>query len=1157
MSKTVGYILTAALVVFAIAVPIIGPTALAAWGLSAGTVAAIGAALSAAVIVNSLLMPKPGASRNAQETTLQLGEVARRAIFGTSATAGSLIDAFDYGGKYGTDNEVVVFALADHEVDSLVGVYVNDTFVPWKGDGNYAQFDEHHLSMYFRSGTETQTLPSVVTTHGPGWTSADNGAGICYAVVDYLSDSPTAKHPAWPGGRPTFLWVVKGKKCYDPRLDSTVTGGSGSHRWDDPTTWVWSENPIVCRYNYVRGVYACDRNDQPDMLLVGRGLSATEAPPENVIAPANFCDEAIGVDLKHAFMTGGLSLDGAGFSPDDVRLAIINGTSFQIWYLPTYTLLLSGTASHNLGSAHVAVNYDGSFYTSSGVAGGTFLVSRSGVVTTASTDTISGGIWLVTAGIFGRHTTPSSNMLQLVGSAVVSTGIGFAPNLYADDPSGNSFAIGGKQSGGSYTTGFGIRDIGAATDHLVTTSAGGAAYGVHNGAGAWFILQGTKIYLVDDATYAITAGPVTVSSGGESSFNGALPGDQTIWLGFTEYSTLNLSVLRTVTPSAWSTGTGSSGSPTYDRINDAMLTRGTLESAITVRYLTAHDKLTIGCVIGADERYLDVDEKFAAAVGGFIYQPGGSVEIEPGQAKAPSFSFTDSDLVIGTQVQYNQGILSRADSEWTNTVIPRYVEPAQKWQDHATPVRRVTADVTTDEGPREETLTLQYVTVERQAGVLGEYSRRLGRLWGRGQAVLPPGDYSQIEEGDWGTWQSDRYLGGATKTIRVESFGLDGKFQNSIRFREIAATVYSDAVTDTQGGAATFRLTAPPADTSTPTSGTWTLAATTLDSTGASVPALELTGVLSDDDASAEAVIVEYWLDDGVTDPTIDPDSIPWVMVGTYPPSTTTIDITGLTGLASYYVALTYIVSGVPGDRLILGPETISDLDISGQIPTITAQDEGSTLTTDLTSVNFVGSGVTATNTGGAVVVTVPGSTPSAPGNAYFFPNSAWSTNDVGAFATLANGFITLASFTVDKLYAVFNNATIGNVYSMFIATVDSSDNITGTVATASSRFTTTATGIQLHTFSLSSPVTLNSGTRYIIALVITSGTGTTACRAYGPTSGDGYIGLPQDIAAELSAWSSRVHRSWYTQNSDAPSSGAPTGTNSTGNYALGMRAQL
>jgi hypothetical protein len=87
--------------------------------------------------------------------------------------------------------------------------------------------------------------------------------------------------------------VVKGKLCYDPRKDSTVAGGSGAHRWEDPSTWEWSENPVVCRYNWVRGIYAEDDVTDPTALLIGRGLTAEEAPPENIIAAANLCDEAL------------------------------------------------------------------------------------------------------------------------------------------------------------------------------------------------------------------------------------------------------------------------------------------------------------------------------------------------------------------------------------------------------------------------------------------------------------------------------------------------------------------------------------------------------------------------------------------------------------------------------------------------------------------------------------------------------------------------------------------------------------------------------------------------------------------------------------------------------------------------------------------------
>lgn len=581
----------------------------------------------------------PGAKpRDAATTSLKLGEVPRAVILGESAEAGSLVDGFNYGGKYGTDWEVLVIALSDCRTNSLTGFYVNDKYVVFSGDGPVSGYNGQ-LEVYFRNGTEDQVLPSIVTAHGPGWTSDDNGAGVTYVVVAYKADKSDAKNPIWPSGRPGFLWVVKGALCYDPRLDSTIAGGSGSQRWADPATRAWTGNAIACRYNYERGFYACDRVDQPDMLLVGRGLTENEAPPAAMAAPANLCDETVDGEAR-------------------------------------------------------------------------------------------------------------------------------------------------------------------------------------------FRVDGT---------------------------------------------------------------------------------------------------------IGAAEQYLDVEQKFAAACGGIILQRDGAVEIEPGQAKAPSFAFTDDDIVSGTSIQWNNGILSEADDSWVNTVIPNYIEPSQKWATHDAPPRRDIDDILADGKPREQTLQLALVKRAAQAVAVAEYARRLGRVPGRGAVTLGP-RFAEVEEGDWGTWTSARRFGGGTKTLRVESYGLGKEWRNQLQLREIAASVYDpvDAIEDL---AVAVQPDAPPA-IGAPDGGAWTLTAELLDGGAGALPALVIAGVVDDD--YAQAVRFEYWPDDGVTDPA---DVTGWIGTEMASPSITRREITSIGPGGTYYAAVSYVVGGEPGDRLILGPVTTDaitppgDIIYDGQVP--------------------------------------------------------------------------------------------------------------------------------------------------------------------------------------------------------------------------------
>lgn len=619
MSKVIGFIVGAALIVV---------------GIATGNVGLIiqGGVMIVSNAVMLLSMAKAPA-RLASEMTIQLGEQPRSAIFGEAATAGSLVDGFNYGGKYGTDYEVLMIRLADHKCDGLVGFYVNDEYQVFTANGTQPGRDGS-LRLWFRGDTTAEALPSIVTSEGPGWTSGDRGYSGCDVVVAYKADSPDEKHPEWPGGRPRFLFVVKGKHCYDPRKDSTVPGGSGSHRWNTPSTWEWSDNPAVCRYNWVRGIYANDDVTNPAQLLIGRGLSESEAPPENIFAAANLCDE---------------------------------------------------------------------------------------------------------------------------------------------------------------------------------------------------LVEGQKRYRVDGPIYA-------------------------------------------------------------------------------------------------HQPHIEVEEMFAAATGGSIVTREGSVELEPGAAKSVVAHFTDDDLLTGSDVKWNQGMLSDASGEWVNSVVARYVEPSQKWNDHAAPVRRDTADIIADGRPREASITLRLVSRSAQAQRVAEIARRLGRLWGRAQVTLGP-RFCELEDGDWVNWTSMRRFGGETKTFRVEAYSINEKWHNTLTLRQINSTVF---------GAGTFiadQAEANPNDVppaiGAPEVGAWTLTTEQLTGSGAAIPALVISGAV--DDLTAEAIRFEYWKDDGVIDPVVDPDSPPWVSAGVHGPGVTRREITSIVSGADYYAAVSYVVDGIPGDRRVLGPVTAGVIDVSGQ----------------------------------------------------------------------------------------------------------------------------------------------------------------------------------------------------------------------------------
>ncbi|MDM9623854.1 hypothetical protein [Rhizobium sp. S96] len=204
-----------------------------------------------------------------------------------------------YVNTYGSSNKYLeqVYVLSDFPCDGLskiwaggsrlaLGVVSSDSVktVYSVTSGVYAGL----MQFTFYSGTQTTADAGMISHSNPAgrWTADHIGTGICWVRValTYSQDKLSQF--------PDFFFEIRGARLYDIRKDSTV-GGSGSHRWDDYSTYEFSENPIVQEYNYRRGFSV--NND----LFCGMGMEAADLPFDRYVAAMNICDEDAGGEKRY------------------------------------------------------------------------------------------------------------------------------------------------------------------------------------------------------------------------------------------------------------------------------------------------------------------------------------------------------------------------------------------------------------------------------------------------------------------------------------------------------------------------------------------------------------------------------------------------------------------------------------------------------------------------------------------------------------------------------------------------------------------------------------------------------------------------------------------------------------------------------------------
>ena len=230
--------------------------------VAAGSAAAVaigaGAIVLGAAAINALTPKIPsvsiaGSTANRGYRVTQTGSALdHQIIYGRTKVFG--VRVFDYVKDANQQpNEILnrVIAFSGHEINSFDEIYFNEERVLIDVNGNVSSPTRYagNSKVFQRLGTNTQTSPSLLQAV-PVWTPAHtlNGISYLYLNLDYDEN-------AFPNGVPEVSAVVKGKKVFDPRTNTTY----------------WSVIPGLCLRDYLTntsyGVVTLSSNIDDSLLI--------------------------------------------------------------------------------------------------------------------------------------------------------------------------------------------------------------------------------------------------------------------------------------------------------------------------------------------------------------------------------------------------------------------------------------------------------------------------------------------------------------------------------------------------------------------------------------------------------------------------------------------------------------------------------------------------------------------------------------------------------------------------------------------------------------------------------------------------------------------------------------------------------------------------
>ena len=258
------------------------------------TALSIGASVGLSFLSKKLFGGEQQATSGGAVLETRFGEnIPRVVAIGTCCAKVPII----YDNAFGTANKTSqrVFKLSDFYTTSLERVAIDGEWVTLgaldatKGYPVTTAKYSGYVWVKFYDGHQTAADPYLVDNANPEgrWTEDHKGIGISYVIVTMVYDQENFNSV------PAFMFEFKGAPLYDIAKDSTA-GGLGTHRFDNVSTWEYSNSPILADYCYRRG-YSVN-ND----IFCGMATPASDLPFFQYVAARNVCTEQVDGENRYA-----------------------------------------------------------------------------------------------------------------------------------------------------------------------------------------------------------------------------------------------------------------------------------------------------------------------------------------------------------------------------------------------------------------------------------------------------------------------------------------------------------------------------------------------------------------------------------------------------------------------------------------------------------------------------------------------------------------------------------------------------------------------------------------------------------------------------------------------------------------------------------------